>query len=86
MTDRLHYRRKRLRFRAWHRGTKEADLILGPFADRHLDGFGEADIEGFEALLDRPDPEIMALVTGAAEPPAGDPIAARLVESIRSGR
>ena len=31
-------RRKRLLFRSWHRGTREADLLLGPFAERHLAG------------------------------------------------
>ena len=31
-------RRRRLRYRAWHRGTKEMDLVLGPFADAHLEG------------------------------------------------
>ena len=34
-------RRKRLRFRAWHRGIREADLILGPFADAHIDALSK---------------------------------------------
>ena len=33
----LEKRRKRLRFRAWHRGTREMDLLVGSFADAHLD-------------------------------------------------
>ena len=33
-------RRKRLLFRSWHRGMREADLILGSFAEQHLAGFG----------------------------------------------
>ena len=81
MRDVLEYRRKRLRFRAWHRGTKEADLLLGPFADASLDSLDEDGLERFEALLARSDPEIMAWMTGAAEPP-DDPVVARLVASV----
>ena len=81
MRDKFEYRRKRLRFRAWHRGTKEADLLLGPFADASLDGLDEEGLASFEALLDRSDPEIMDWMTGAAEPP-DDPVVARLVASV----
>ena len=45
-------RRKRLLFRSWHRGTREADLILGSFADEHLAGFDEVQLDRYEALLD----------------------------------
>lgn len=68
MTQGLDVRRKRLRFRAWHRGTKEADLILGRFADRYLDAFDEDELVEFEALLDRPDPEIFDWVAGRSQP------------------
>jgi antitoxin CptB len=51
-------RRKRLRFRAWHRGLREADLILGPFADAHLDGLDAAELDDFEALLAVPDNDL----------------------------
>lgn len=81
MQDELEYLRKRLRFRAWHRGTKEADLLLGPFADESLDGLDEDGLTSFEALLARSDPEIMDWVTGAAEPP-DDPVVARLIASV----
>src|SRR3977135_1271846 len=43
-------RRKRLLFRAWHRGTREADLILGSFAEAHLAGFDVAQLDRFEAM------------------------------------
>ena len=46
---------RKLRFRAWHRGFREADLIFGPFADQHLDGFSAAQLDVFEALLEHPD-------------------------------
>jgi antitoxin CptB len=65
-------RRKRLRFRAWHRGTRETDLILGRFADRHIDGFTPADVAAFERVLDVPDPDIFAWVTGAQPIPEGE--------------
>ena len=62
-------RRKRLLFRSWHRGTREADLILGSFADEHLAGFDEAQLDRYEALLDQPDPDIFDWLTGREPPP-----------------
>ena len=61
---------KRLRFRAWHRGTKEADLLIGGFADRYARGWGEAEITWFEALLEEDDVDIMAWAVGTQPPPA----------------
>ena len=63
-------KRKRLRFRCWHRGMKEMDLILGPFADRYLPTLGETEIAQFTALLDEPDPALYAWVSGAETVPA----------------
>jgi len=68
-------RLKRLRFRAWHRGTREADLLIGGFFDRHHADWGEAKMAWFEALLEEQDVDIMAWAIGTAEPPkrfAGD--------------
>jgi antitoxin CptB len=62
-------RRRRLLFRSWHRGTREADLILGRFADEHLAGFDGAQLDRYEALLDCPDPDIFDWVSGRAPPP-----------------
>ena len=62
-------RLKRLRFRAWHRGTKEADLLIGGFADRYAAGWGEAEIAWFEALLEEDDVDIMAWAIGTCAPP-----------------
>ena len=61
-------RRKKLLFRAWHRGTREADLLLGNFADRHLAGFDRAQLDRFEALLELPDAEIYDWVVGGEAP------------------
>jgi len=62
-------RRRRLLFRAWHRGTREADLLLGRFAEAHLPGFDAAQLDGFEALLTEADPDIYDWVTGRLAPP-----------------
>ncbi|MGH6916010.1 MAG: succinate dehydrogenase assembly factor 2, partial [Geminicoccales bacterium] len=51
-------RRKRLRYRAWHRGTKEMDLLLGRFADAQLAGMTPAQLDAFEALLCESDPDL----------------------------
>jgi antitoxin CptB len=66
----LEERRKRLAFRAWHRGTREMDLLLGPFADAAAAGFSEIEVAAFEALLEVPDPDIYAWIIGSAETPA----------------
>jgi antitoxin CptB len=62
-------RRKRLLFRSWHRGTRESDLILGRFADVHLAGFDEAQLDRYETLLDCADADIFDWVSGRAIPP-----------------
>ncbi len=62
-------RRKRLKFRCWHRGSREADLLLGRFADRHLDHFDEAQLKRFELLLNQEDPDIWDWVVGRAPVP-----------------
>ena len=60
MQDRL----KRLKFRAWHRGTREADFMIGCFFDRYGGEWGEAEIAWFEALLDEEDADIMGWALG----------------------
>ncbi|HEX8514008.1 MAG TPA: succinate dehydrogenase assembly factor 2 [Allosphingosinicella sp.] len=73
-------RLKRLRFRAWHRGTKEADLLIGGFFDTHGASWGEAEIDWFEELLEEQDVDIMAWAIGTAAPPEryAGPLMARL--------
>jgi antitoxin CptB len=53
-------RKQRARFRAWHRGTREADYMIGGFFDRYHETWGEADLEWFEALLEEDDVDVMA--------------------------
>ena len=80
--DQLHIARKRLRFRSWHRGTREMDLLLGRFADGRLDGFDGAGLRAYAALLEQPDPDIYDWVCGRGECPEGElrPIVAALTE------
>ena len=59
----------RARFRAWHRGTREADYMIGGFFDRHHAAWSNGDLEWFEALLEEDDVEIMAWALGSAEVP-----------------
>jgi len=69
MTSSAPFRRKRLRFRSWHRGTREADLVLGPFADAHLAEFSEAQLDRYEALLECADADLIDWIAGRASPP-----------------
>ena len=63
-------RRKRFRMRCWRRGTKEMDLILGPFADAVAEGREAADLTPFEALIEENDQDLYAWISGAAPAPA----------------
>jgi antitoxin CptB len=65
--DGLALRRKRLCYRCWHRGTKEIDLLLGPFAERFTPAMGEPEIADFERLLALPDPDLYDWITKRSE-------------------
>ena len=69
-SDGLDARRRRLLFRAWHRGMREMDLIMGRFADAAIAQLSEDELAQFEALIEVPDPQLLAWVTGEAETPA----------------
>jgi antitoxin CptB len=62
-------RLKRLQFRSWHRGTKEADLMIGGFYDRYAAGWNDEDITWFEGLMHEEDVEIMGWALGTMPPP-----------------
>ena len=62
-------RLRRIRFRAWHRGTREADYMIGCFFDRYHKAWGEAEIVWFEALLEEDDVDIMAWALGTLDIP-----------------
>jgi len=63
-------KRKQLIFRSWHRGTREMDLIMGSFADRHVPQMDEAALKEYEQLLQVPDPEVYDWITGRQSVPA----------------
>ena len=56
--------RRKLGFRAWHRGTSEADLLFGTFADQCLAWFDVEELRQFERLLEEDDPVIDDWITG----------------------
>jgi antitoxin CptB len=60
----LDARRRRILFRAWRRGMREMDLVMGQFADAQLPALSEAELDEFERLLDAPDPSVLAWITG----------------------
>ena len=65
----LDARRRRLLFRATHRGTKEADLMIGGFVTRHIGAFSERELGEVEAVLDLPDVDLSDWLSGRREPP-----------------
>jgi antitoxin CptB len=60
---------KRLRWRAHHRGTFEADLLVGGFFDAHHQSWSEAERSLFGRMLEEQDADIMAWASGTAEAP-----------------
>ena len=69
MTEDPQARLKRMRMRAWRRGTKEMDLVLGPWADAHLDGLSPDRLELFDALLLENDQDLLPWVLGQQPTP-----------------
>ena len=57
-------------FRAWHRGMREMDILMGQFADAKLAEMADADLDAFEELMEAPDPEIFKWLTDALPVPA----------------
>ena len=57
-------RLKRLKFRSWHRGTQEMDLLLGRFADSQLETLSDRELDQYETVLSQADQDLYAWVTG----------------------
>jgi antitoxin CptB len=74
MTERssagLDKRRRRLLFRAWRRGVREMDLIVGRFADATIDKFDDTALDQFEQLIEVPNAELYAWIVGKQTVPA----------------
>lgn len=66
-------RRRRLLYRATHRGTYENDILFGGFVQRHIDALHELELEALEALLEVPENELADWLTGRLPvPPDAD--------------
>ena len=65
----LDARRRRIVFRSWHRGMREMDLLLGRFADARIAQLSAGELVDYEALLEAPDRDIFAWLTGEAATP-----------------
>lgn len=68
MTETTDTRLKRLRIRSWRRGTREMDMLLGPYADAALAGLGSTELDAYEALLLENDQDLYAWISGARPP------------------
>jgi antitoxin CptB len=77
-------RLKRLKFRAWRRGFREADLILGPFVDKYAAGFSAGQLDELEALLENADQDLYEwIVEKEVAPPEAD---GEILKSLRAFR
>jgi antitoxin CptB len=80
----LDERRRRIQFRAWRRGVREMDLIMGRFVDDNLAMMSGKELEAFERLLDVPDTQTLAWIVGEElSPPEFSALVARLRKSPR---
>lgn len=68
-SDDLDIRRRKALYHAWHRGTRELDLLLGRFADAHIADLSDADLDEFERLMEVPDRDLFAWLLGRVETP-----------------
>lgn len=69
MPEAIEIWRKRLRYRSWHRGCKETDMLLGKFADQTLDTLNTKALRLYEALLEENDADIWDWLSGKTAPP-----------------
>jgi antitoxin CptB len=83
MSDTLSPRARKILFRATHRGTKEADLLIGGFVTRHIAAMAEAEAEldALEAVLAHADADLVEWLTGRKLPPpeARSPLLERMI-------
>lgn len=69
-TANLDIRRRKLLFRAWHRGMREMDLILGQYADAYIASFTDTQLDEFEQILEVLDRDLLKWVTGESSIPS----------------
>lgn len=86
MAESLEERRRRLIYRSLYTGMKETDVLLGPFARRHLPEFSGAQLDRYERLLGQPDPDILDWVSGRQPVPADhDHDVMELLKNFKNG-
>ena len=66
----LDVRRRQILYRAWHRGMREMDLIMGRFADAEIGDLSDEDLAEFERLIEVPDRDLLGWITGEIETPS----------------
>jgi antitoxin CptB len=86
MTETAEARQKRIRMRAWRRGTKEMDLVLGPFADARLATMDGAALDAFDALLSENDQDLLQWVLGQTPAPAAHAALVDELAAFAAGR
>lgn len=85
MTETAEARLKRMAMRSWRRGTKEMDLVLGPWADAHLATLDEETLQTYDRLLSENDQDLMAWILGQQQPPAWiAPLLSRIADHARA--
>ena len=85
MGETAEYAQKRMRMRSWRRGTKEMDLILGPFADARLAGLPQSTLPDYDALLAENDQDLIQWVLGQTPaPPRFAPLIAEIATFARN--
>jgi antitoxin CptB len=86
-SDGLDERRRKLLFRCWHRGMREMDLIMGRFADATVEQLTHDELTDLEQLMEAPDRELLAWVTGESEVPSNyDTALFRRLRDFNHGR
>ncbi len=65
----LNDRQKKILFRAWHRGMREMDFMLGTFANEAIADMSEEELNDFEDLMRLPDPDTYKWLSGMREIP-----------------
>jgi antitoxin CptB len=75
-------KRKRLLFRSWHRGTRELDLLMGTFAERHLQDMTAEELDLYDEILTHSDPDLYNWITAQEPAPANfmNPVMEKLLQ------
>ncbi|MCC6716415.1 MAG: succinate dehydrogenase assembly factor 2 [Acetobacteraceae bacterium] len=83
----IEHRRRRLLFRATHRGTKENDIMIGGFVAGRLDTLGHAEMDALEAVMELPDTDLADWLTGRRplDPAADTPMLREIMTHVAAG-